>query len=227
MEKFLEGEEPTVEELKAAIRRATIAGAVNPILTGTAFKNKGVSRCSTPLLTTCLRRSTSVPSPYKPGDEETALERQPSDDEPLSILAFKIAADPHLGKLTFVRLYSRSSHCRFVCPELRQGSKGASARSTECMQTSVKRSDSVGAGEIVAVMGLKDTTTGETLCDPSAPIILKVLTFPAPVIEVAIEPKTKSDQEKLSTAIQRLSDGDPTFRVHSDEETGQTSPTYG
>ncbi|MFZ1362922.1 MAG: elongation factor G [Candidatus Nanopelagicales bacterium] len=223
MEKFLEGEEPTVDELKAAIRRATIAGSVNPILTGTAFKNKGVQ----PLLDAVVDY---LPSPldidaitgHKPGDEETAIERQPSDDEPLSILAFKIAADPHLGKLTFVRLYSGVLTAGSSVLNSVKGRKERIGKIYRMHANKREEIESVGAGEIVAVMGLKDTTTGETLCDPSDPIILESMTFPAPVIEVAIEPKTKSDQEKLSTAIQRLSDEDPTFRVHSDEETGQT-----
>jgi len=223
MEKYLEGEDISVEELEAAIRRATLADKVNPVLCGTAFKNKGVQ----PLLDAVVKY---LPSPidvgavvgHKVNDEETPLEREPTEDAPFAGLAYKIAADPFLGKLTYVRVYSG---------KLEQGStvlnsvKGRKERIGKIYQMhSNKREEiaSVGAGQIVAVMGLKDTTTGETLCAQSDPVVLESMTFPAPVIEVAIEPKTKSDQEKLGVAIQRLSDEDPTFTVKSDMETGQT-----
>jgi elongation factor G len=223
MEKYLEGEDISTEELEAAIRRATLADKVNPVLCGTAFKNKGVQ----PLLDAVVKY---LPSPidvgavvgHKVNDEETPLEREPTEDAPFAGLAYKIAADPFLGKLTYVRVYSG---------KLEQGStvlnsvKGRKERIGKIYQMhSNKREEiaSVGAGQIVAVMGLKDTTTGETLCAQSDPVVLESMTFPAPVIEVAIEPKTKSDQEKLGVAIQRLSDEDPTFTVKSDMETGQT-----
>jgi elongation factor G len=223
MEKYLEGEDISVEELEAAIRRATLADKVNPVLCGTAFKNKGVQ----PLLDAVVKY---LPSPidvgavvgHKVNDEETPLEREPTEEAPFAGLAYKIAADPFLGKLTYVRVYSG---------KLEQGStvlnsvKGRKERIGKIYQMhSNKREEiaSVGAGQIVAVMGLKDTTTGETLCAQSDPVVLESMTFPAPVIEVAIEPKTKSDQEKLGVAIQRLSDEDPTFTVKSDMETGQT-----
>ena len=223
MEKFLEGTEPTVPELKAAIRRATIAGTVIPVLTGSAFKNKGVQ----PMLDAVVD---FLPSPldveaikgHKPGDESVEIDRQPSSSEPFAALAFKIAADPHLGKLTYIRVYSGTLKAGTA---VLNSVKDRSERIGKIYRMHANKReeiDSVGAGEIVAVMGLKDTTTGETLCDASKPVILESMTFPAPVIEVAIEPKTKSDQDKLATAIQRLSDEDPTFRVHSDEETGQT-----
>ncbi len=223
MEKFLEGTEPTVEELHAAIRRATLASAVNPILTGSAFKNKGVQ----PMLDAVVRY---LPSPldieaikgHKPGDESVEIYRQPDSAAPFASLAFKIAADPHLGKLTYIRVYSGTLNTGTAVLNSVKGRKERIGKIYRMHANKREEIASVGAGEIVAVMGLKDTTTGETLCDPANPIILESMTFPAPVIEVAIEPKTKGDQDKLGIAIQRLSDEDPTFRVHSDEETGQT-----
>jgi elongation factor G len=223
MQKFLDGVEPTVEELHAASRRATLANAVNPILTGSAFKNKGVQ----PMLDAVVLY---LPSPldieaikgHKPGDEEVEIDRQPDSAEPFSALAFKIAADPHLGKLTYIRIYSGTLSAGSSVSNSVKGRKERIGKIYRMHANKREEIDSVGAGEIVAVMGLKDTTTGETLCDAGSPVVLESMTFPAPVISVAIEPKTKSDQDKLATAIQRLSDEDPTFRVHSDEETGQT-----
>ncbi|MGV1035544.1 MAG: elongation factor G [Candidatus Nanopelagicales bacterium] len=223
MEKFLEAEEPTVAELKAAIRRATIASTITPVLTGSAFKNKGVQ----PMLDAVVDY---LPSPldieaikgHKPGDESIEIDRQPDSSEPFAALAFKIAADPHLGKLTYIRLYSGTLTAGSSVLNSVKGRKERIGKIYRMHANKREEIDSVGAGEIVAVMGLKDTTTGETLCDPSNQVVLESMTFPAPVISVAIEPKTKSDQDKLATAIQRLSDEDPTFRVHSDEETGQT-----
>lgn len=223
MEKYLEGEDLSVEEIEAAIRRATLADKVNPVLTGTAFKNKGVQ----PLLDAVVKY---LPSPldieavegHAVNDEDSVIARKPSDDEPFAGLAFKIAADPHLGKLTFVRVYSGKLEAG---ANVLNSVKGRKERVGKVYQMHANKREeiaSVGAGQIVAVMGLKDTTTGETLCDPANPVVLESMTFPAPVIEVAIEPKTKGDQEKLSTAIQRLSDEDPTFTVKTDEETGQT-----
>ena len=223
MEKFLEGAEPTVDELHAAIRRATIAGTVNPVLTGSAFKNKGVQ----PMLDAVVQY---LPSPldidaiqgHKPGDESVEIDRKPDSNEPFAALAFKIAADPHLGKLTYVRVYSGTLTTGTQVQNSVKARKERIGKIYRMHANKREEIDAVGAGEIVAVMGLKDTTTGETLCDPSSPVVLESMTFPAPVISVAIEPKTKGDQDKLGVAIQRLSDEDPTFRVHSDEETGQT-----
>jgi elongation factor G len=224
MERYLdEGDVFTVDELEKAIRRATLADKVNPVLTGTAFKNKGVQ----PLLDAVVKY---LPSPldveaiegHKPNDEETLLSRQPSDDEPFAGLAFKIAADPHLGKLTFVRVYSGKLEAGATVINSVKGRKERIGKVYQMHANKREEIQSVGAGQIVAVMGLKDTTTGETLCDPSNQIVLESMTFPDPVIQVAIEPKTKSDQEKLGVAIQRLSDEDPTFTVKTDEETGQT-----
>jgi elongation factor G len=223
MEKYLEGEEPSEEELHAAIRRATIAGKLNPVLTGSAFKNKGVQ----PMLDAVVAY---LPSPldieaiegHKVGDEETVIARKPSNDEPFSALAFKIMTDPHLGKLTYIRVYSGVLEAGTQVLNSVKGRKERIGKIYRMHANKREEISSVGAGDIVAVMGLKDTTTGETLCDDKQPVVLESMTFPAPVIHVAIEPKSKGDQEKLGTAIQRLSDEDPTFQVRTDEETGQT-----
>ncbi|MEI2620729.1 MAG: elongation factor G [Candidatus Nanopelagicales bacterium] len=223
MHMYLEGEEPSEAQLQAGIRRATLDGKLTPVLTGTAFKNKGVQ----PMLDAVVAY---LPTPldvaaitgHKPGDESVVMERKPNDEEPFSALAFKIASDPHLGKLTYIRIYSGVLN---TGTQVLNSVKDRKERIGKIYRMHANKREeiaSVGAGEIVAVMGLKDTTTGETLCDPANPIVLESMTFPAPVIEVAIEPKTKGDQDKLATAIQRLAEEDPTFQVHSDEETGQT-----
>ena len=222
-ELYLEGEEISIEQLKAGIRRATLAAALNPVLCGTAFKNKGVQ----PLLDAVVD---FLPSPLdidaikgtKANDESVELTREPSDSEPFAGLAFKIAADPHLGKLTFVRVYSGRLDSGTQVLNVTKGRKERIGKIYQMHANKREEISSVGAGQIVAVMGLKDTTTGETLADPANPIVLESMTFPDPVIQVAIEPKTKGDQEKLGVAIQRLAEEDPTFQVHTDEETGQT-----
>jgi elongation factor G len=222
MERYLEGEELSVDQIKAGIRRATIAGHANPVLCGSAFKNKGVQ----PMLDAVVD---FLPSPLDvpaidglATDGETPLLRKPSVTEPFAALAFKIQTDPHLGKLTYVRVYSGriDSGAQVV-----NSTKDRKERIGKVYQMHAnKREDRpfAQAGDIIAVQGLKQTTTGDTLCDPANPVILESMTFPEPVIQVAIEPKTKSDQEKLSTAIQKLAEEDPTFRVHNDEDTGQT-----
>ncbi|GLU49289.1 elongation factor G [Nocardiopsis ansamitocini] len=225
MELYLEGQEPTLEQIVPAIRRATLAGTAIPVLCGTAFKNKGVQ----PLLDAVVAY---LPSPldideivgHDPKDEseETKLSRKPSEDEPLSGLVFKIMSDPHLGKLSYVRVYSGRLEAGTQVLNSIKGRKERIGKIYRMHANKREEIASVGAGDIVAVMGLKDTTTGETLCDPSSPIVLESMTFPAPVIEVAVEPKTKSDQEKLGIAIQRLAEEDPSFQVKTDEETGQT-----
>jgi elongation factor G len=224
MEKFFEDADSlTEDDIHAAIRRVTLSGGAVPIVTGTAFKNKGVQ----PMLDAVIRY---LPSPldvegvtgHKPGKIDEEMLRTPSDSEPLAGLAFKIATDPHLGKLTYVRVYSGRLEAGSQVLNSVKGRKERIGKIYRMHANKREEIAAVGAGDIVAVMGLKDTTTGETLCDPANPIILESMTFPAPVIEVAIEPKTKSDQDKLGVAIQRLSDEDPTFRVHTDEETGQT-----
>jgi len=223
MEKYLEGHELSEEEIIAGIRRATLADKLTPVLTGSAFKNKGVQ----PMLDAVNRY---LPSPldikaivgHKMGDAETEESRQPSDNEPFSALAFKIMSDPHLGKLTFVRIYSGRLETGSSILNSTKDRKERIGKIYQMHANKREEKDSAGAGMIIAVMGLKDTTTGDTLCDPAKPVILESMDFPDPVISVAIEPKTKADQEKLGVAIQRLAEEDPTFHVKSDEETGQT-----
>ena len=223
MEKFLEGEDFTVEEIEAAIRRATLAYKVTPVLTGSAFKNKGVQ----PMLDAVVAY---LPSPldvdavagHKPGHEETVIERAPNDSEPFAALAFKIATDPHLGKLTYIRVYSGKIDSGNAVLNSVKDRKERIGKIYRMHANKREEIDSVGAGDIVAVMGLKDTTTGETLCDPANPVVLESMTFPAPVIHIAVEPKSKGEQDKLGVAIQRLAEEDPTFHVRTDEETGQT-----
>ncbi|KUJ69956.1 elongation factor G [Streptomyces albus subsp. albus] len=229
MELYLEGNEPTEEQLYAAIRRITINSGkgggttVTPVFCGTAFKNKGVQ----PLLDAVVRY---LPSPidieaiegHSVSNPDEVVTRKPSDEEPLSALAFKIMSDPHLGKLTFVRVYSGRLETGTQVQNSVKGKKERIGKIYRMHANKREEIDSVGAGDIVAVMGLKQTTTGETLCDAGNPVILESMDFPAPVIEVAIEPKSKGDQEKLGVAIQRLAEEDPSFRVKTDEETGQT-----
>jgi elongation factor G len=223
MEQYLEGETPDHDQLVAAIRRATVASKLTPVLCGTAFKNKGVQ----PMLDAVVE---FLPSPldvgsitgHAVGDEETKVVRHPSEDEPFSALAFKIMTDQYFGKLTYIRVYSGRLHAG--SPVL-NSTKDQKERIGKIMQMHANHREEragVHAGQIVAVVGLKNTTTGDTLCDPQQPVILESMSFPAPVIHVAIEPKTKADQEKLGTAIQRLAEEDPTFQVRQDEETGQS-----
>ncbi|GAB2657580.1 elongation factor G [Saccharopolyspora gloriosae] len=222
MEAYFGGEELTTEQIKAGIRKLTVERTAFPVLCGTAFKNKGVQ----PMLDAVVD---FLPSPLDVPpvqglmlDGETTAERKPSTEEPFAALVSKIAVHPFYGKLTYIRVYS-----------------GKVTQGTQVMNSTRERKERIGkffqmhsnkenpvdeaqAGHIYAVVGLKETTTGDTLCDPQKPIVLESMTFPEPVIDVAVEPKTKADQEKLSTAIQKLAEEDPTFRVHHDEETGQT-----
>ncbi|GAB2914463.1 elongation factor G [Nonomuraea fastidiosa] len=223
MELYLEGTEPTEDQLVAALRRATLAGKVNPVLCGTAFKNKGVQ----PLLDAIvayLPAPTDIPSfkGHAVGNEEKVVERHADVNEPFSALAFKIASDPHLGKITYIRIYSGKLEAGSQVMNSVKGKKERIGKIYQMHANKREERPSAIAGQIVAVMGLKDTTTGDTLCDPANQVVLESMTFPAPVINVAIEPKTKGDQEKLSTAIQRLAEEDPSFQVRRDEETGQT-----
>jgi elongation factor G len=223
MEAYLEGTEPSEEQLVAAIRRATIAGGITPVLCGSAFKNKGVQ----PMLDAIVDY---LPSPvdippvqgHEVNDEEQVVLRKADPSEPFSALAFKIMSDQHLGKLTYIRIYSGTLESG---SNVLNSSKGRRERIGKIYQMHANKREerpAAIAGQIVAVMGLKGTSTGDTLCDPSKQVILESMTFPAPVINVAIEPKTKGDQDKLGTAIQRLAEEDPTFQVRTDEETGQT-----
>ncbi len=221
-EKFLSDEEITAQDLTRALRSATIANQVVPVLCGSAFKNKGVQ----PMLDAVV---SFLPSPVdiRPtrgmdvkGVEE--LERSADDREPFSALAFKIMTDPHLGKLTYARVYSGQLKSGSQVLNSTKDRKERVGRILQMHANHREDRDAAFAGDIVALVGLKQTTTGDTLCDGNAPIVLEALDFPEPVIHVAVEPKTKNDQDKLSRALQALSEEDPTFQVHSDEETGQT-----
>ena len=222
MELYLEDDETSVEQIKAAIRRATVGSLLTPVLCGTAFKNKGVQ----PMLDAVVDY---LPSPLDvPAiagtalDGETEVLRKASPNEPFAALAFKIQTDQHLGRLTYIRIYSGTLDSG---SQVINSTKDRKERIGKIFQMHANKREErprAIAGDIVAVVGLKQTTTGDTLCDPSHPVILESMTFPEPVISVAIEPKTKADQDKLATAIQKLAEEDPTFRVHNDEETGQT-----
>jgi elongation factor G len=222
MLKYLEGEELSDNEIKAAIRRATIASKANPVLCGSAFKNKGIQ----PMLDAVVDY---LPSPLDvpaiegtATDGETPIQRLPSAADPFSALAFKIQTDKHLGKLTYVRIYSGTLDSGSQVVNSTKDRKERIGKIYQMHANKREERPTAWAGDIIAVQGLKQTTTGDTLSDPAHPVILESMTFPEPVIQVAIEPKTKSDQEKLGTAIQRLAEEDPTFRVWNDEETGQT-----
>ncbi|WP_062209468.1 elongation factor G [Demequina oxidasica] len=223
MERFFAGDEITVPEIKAAIRKLTVAGEAYPILCGSAFKNKGVQ----PMLDAVIDY---LPNPLDVGaiegrdvrDEEKIIERHSDATEPFSALAFKVVSHPFFGKLTYVRVYS--GHLESGAPIL-NATKDKKERIGKLFQMHSNKEmpvETISAGHIYAVIGLKNTTTGDTLCDPANPLVLESMTFPEPVIDVAIEPKTKADQEKLSIAIQKLAEEDPTFRVKLDEDTGQT-----
>jgi len=222
LEKFVSDEEIGVDELRAAIRAGTLTGDFVPVLTGSAFKNKGVQ----PLLDAVVWY---LPSPLDvpaiagrsvKGDDE--LERKPADDAPFSALAFKIMTAPHVGKLTYFRVYSGSLAQGEQVLNTRSGDKERMGRLLEMHANNQQDVDRVYAGDIVAAIGVKNTRTGDTLCDPGNPIVLEELEFPEPVIHVAVEPKTKADQDKMSKALMALSEEDPTFQIRSDEETGQT-----
>ena len=225
MEAYLEGEEPTIEQLRKLIRKGTLSMSFVPVLCGSAFKNKGVQ----PMLNAVVDY---LPSPldvpaykgFKPGDEDEVrnIERSADDEQPFAGLAFKIMNDPFVGSLTFVRIYS-----------------GTLTKGGSVMNSTKTRNERIGrmmmmhsnnreeieeafAGDIIALAGLKDTTTGDTLCDKSGPVVLETMNFPDPVIEIAVEPKSKADQEKMSVGLQRLAAEDPSFRVETDIESGQT-----
>ena len=221
MEAYLEGDEPTEEKLTECIRKGTVEGAFVPVLLGSAFKNKGVQ----PLLDAVVEY---LPSPVDVSavkgllDNNESAVRQSSDNEPFAALAFKIMTDEHVGSLTFVRIYSGtlSKGANVVNSVKRQ--KERVGRMLMMHANNREMIDEASAGDIVAVVGLKSVTTGDTICDANKPIILEKMEFPDPVIEIAVEPKTKGDHDKMSTALGRLAQEDPSFRVTSDEETGQT-----
>ncbi|PYY41540.1 elongation factor G [Curtobacterium sp. MCPF17_046] len=224
LEKYFGGEELSKDEIKAAIRKLTINSEVYPILCGSAFKNRGVQ----PMLDAVIDY---LPSPldvppmigHDVKDEEVEIIRKPEASEPFSALAFKVAVHPFFGRLTYVRVYSGHIDSGAQVINSTKGKKERIGKIFQMHSNKENPVDSVTAGHIYAVIGLKDTTTGDTLCDPSNQVVLESMTFPEPVIEVAIEPNTKADQEKLSTAIQKLAEEDPTFRVELNAETGQTT----
>ena len=223
MEKYLAGEEIPVEDLKKILRKAVVSLDLIPVFCGTALKNKGVQ----PLLDAIVDY---LPSPlevppvqgFDPKDEEKAMERKTSDDEPFSALAFKIATDPFVGKLSFIRVYSGTLKSGSYVLNTSSGKKERIGRILRMHANHREEIDEIYSGDIAAVVGFKETTTGNTLCDEDHPIVLESITFPDTVISVAIEPKTKADQEKMSIALQKLAEEDPTFKVHTDEETTQT-----
>lgn len=222
MLKYLEGEDVTIPEIKRAIRKATLDNAITPVLCGTALKNKGVQ----PVLDAVIDY---LPSPQdvppvkgiepKTGNE---IERKPSNEEPFAALAFKVVTDPFVGKLTFIRVYSGTLESGAYTYNANKGNKERVGRLLQMHSNSREERKEVYTGEIAAIVGLKDTTTGDTLCNQAHQIILESMVFPEPVISVAIEPKTKADQEKLSSSLMKLAEEDPTFRVKTDEDSGQT-----
>ncbi len=223
LEKFLEDLDITCEEIRAAVRQATLEEVFVPVLCGSAFKNKGVQ----PLLDAVIEY---LPSPadlppvagFKPGDEEVVVERKADDSAPFSALAFKIMSDPYVGKLTYFRVYSGSASKGASVVNTSTGKKERLGRLLRMHANHREDVDGVFTGDIVAVVGLKNTGTGDTLAAANGPVQLESMTFPAPVISVAIEPKTKADQDKLGQGLGRLTEEDPTFLVRTDDETGQT-----
>lgn len=221
MEKYLEGEAISPTELREAIRRATINLSINPVLCGSAYKNKGVQ----PLLNAIVAYMPSpldIPAIEGVDDNEEPVGRHASDEEPFSALAFKIVADPYVGKLAYFRVYSGTLSAGSYVYNSTKGKKERIGRILMMHANKREEVDSVSAGDIAAAVGLKDTTTGDTLCDMNSHVILEKMEFPEPVISVAIEPKTKASQEKMSIALHKLAEEDPTFRTYTDEETGQT-----
>ena len=222
MMKYLEGEDITMEELQSAIRKATIAVKIVPVLCGSSYRNKGVQMLLDAIVA-------YMPSPVDipairgviPGSEEESC-RHSSDEEPFSALAFKIVTDPFVGKLCFFRVYSGTLEAGSYVYNATKGKKERIGRIVQMHANHREEIECVYAGDIAAAVGLKDTTTGDTLCLESSPIVLETMEFPDPVISVAVEPKTKAGQEKMSIALQKLSEEDPTFKVHTNPETGQT-----
>ena len=221
-EKYLADEEITVDEIKAALRRLTLTGNVNPVLCGSALKNKGVQLLLDAVID-YLPSPLDVP-PVKGVNPKTNQEeeRKASDDESFAALAFKIANDPFVGSLTFFRVYSGKLAKGSYIYNSTQGTKERIGRILKMHANEREEIDEIYAGEIAAAVGLKNTKTGDTLCDENHPIILEQITFPEPVISLKIEPKTKADQEKMGIALRRLAEEDPTFRVSADQETGET-----
>ena len=221
MEKYLEGEELTVEELKAALRKGTIAGDAIPCLCGTAYKNKGVQKLLDAIIE-YMPAPTDVPDITGQDEDGNEVTVKSSDDEPFSALAFKIMTDPFVGKLAFIRVYSGTLNSGSYVLNSTKNKKERVGRILQMHANNRKEIDKVYSGDIAAAVGLKVTTTGDTICDEQHPVILESMEFPEPVIELAIEPKTKDAQGKMGEALAKLAEEDPTFRAHTDKETGQT-----
>ena len=223
MQSFLEGKEISNPDLMAGIRRGTIAGKITPVLCGTALKDKGVQRLLDAVID-YLPSPVEVPPivAHMPNDPEETVERRPSDDEPMTALAFKIVADPFVGRLVFLRVYSGVVKSGDTVMNVTRNGRERFGRILRMHANTREDIDEVRAGDIAAAIGLKDTFTGDTLADREHPVMLEAITFPEPVISVAVEPKTRDDQTKMGEALQKLLEEDPTFRVRFDEETGQT-----
>ena len=221
MEKYLEGEEPTVEQLKKTLRKATIAGDAIPCLCGTAYKNKGVQKLLDAVLE-YMPAPTDIPDINGVDEDGNEVSVKSSDDEPFSALAFKIMSDPFVGKLAFFRVYSGTLNAGSYVLNATKNKKERVGRILQMHANNRKEIDKVYSGDIAAAVGLKFTATGDTICDEQHPVILESMEFPEPVIELAIEPKTKNDQGKMGEALAKLAEEDPTFRAHTDKETGQT-----
>jgi elongation factor G len=221
-EKYLGGEEITKEELKAAIRKGTVNVEFYPVICGSAFKNKGVQLMLDAVID-YLPSPLDVPAikGHAPDDDDEILERHSSDEEPFSALAFKVMTDPYVGKLTFFRVYSGTLESGSYVQNSTKGKRERVGRILQMHANSRQEISKVFAGDIAAAVGLKDTTTGDTLCDDKNLVILESMNFPEPVIQLSVEPKSKADQDKMTTALQKLQEEDPTFRAHTDQETGQ------
>ncbi len=221
MEKYLEGEELTVEELKSALRKATIANEIYPCICGSSYKNKGVQEMIDGVVD-FLPSPLDIPAVKGTTLEGEEVERKADDSEPLSALAFKIATDPFVGKLAFTRIYSGVMQSGSYVLNSTKGKKERIGRLVKMHSNSRQEVEALEAGELGAVIGLKNTTTGDTLCDEKSPVVLESMEFPEPVINIAIEPKTKAGQEKMGIALAKLAEEDPTFKTWTDQETGQT-----
>ena len=223
MMKYLDGEELTKEELKAALRKATINNEIIPVICGSSYKNKGVQEMID-LVVDYLPSPIDIPAVkgISVDDPDVELEREASDDAPMSALAFKIATDPFVGRLAFTRVYSGVMESGTYVLNSTKGKKERIGRLVKMHANSREEISELRAGDLGAIVGLKNTTTGDTLCDEANPIILESMEFPEPVIEIAIEPKTKAGQEKMGIALAKLAEEDPTFKTWTNQETGQT-----
>ena len=221
MEMYIEGEEPTIDAMKAALRKGTIASEAVPVFCGSAYKNKGVQKMLDGVIE-YMPAPTDIPDITGVDEDGNEVTRKSSDDEPFSALAFKIMSDPFVGKLAFFRVYSGTMNSGSYVLNATKGKKERVGRIVQMHANKRNEIDKVYSGDIAAAVGFKVTTTGDTIYDEQHPVILESMEFPEPVIELAIEPKTKNDQGKMGEALAKLAEEDPTFRAHTDQETGQT-----